>query len=125
MLSHICIGKSLDDIKRFVKDSYEMRSSYVHRGGRGKLAEPASSIELVDRMKRLTDVVRSILGAACFARREDWAQVPDARKVWMARVDLLTAKVRAGINLSSEDLRSLGLDQVRLRPGEVSRVAIV
>jgi hypothetical protein len=116
LVSHKAVGKDLIHIVEFMRESYDMRSGYAHRGSRGRLADSQGGARLEDRVDQLERIGRAVFGAGCVARREPWAQDSQARGVWMKRIDHLRAK-RAAMPLDAADYSSLGLDRVHVIPG--------
>jgi hypothetical protein len=123
MLSHLALKQDFETVVRFVKNTYDMRSGYVHRGERGKPLETKGD-SLDDRLERLKGITRVVLGAACFARNQSWSDVSSAREVWLGRIDILRTKVKIGQGLDPNDVQDLGLDRVELAPGGVPSVHI-
>lgn len=91
---------------------------YVHRGEKGRL------VGLNERFATLFRIARAVLGAACFARLQPWCQNKDARDTWVKRIDILRARYTAGLALAETELEDLGLEQIRLRTGELVSVFI-
>lgn len=114
ILVHVALGCSIPGMIKFIRDSYNMRSGYAHRGQRGEFDVPYEGLRLSERLKELGRTYRAIFGAACFARLQPWTQDGDARSSWVRRVDILRAKHKAGMALATSDLQDLGLDRVRL-----------
>jgi hypothetical protein len=113
MLSHLALKQDYHEVGRFVRDTYDMRSGYVHRGQRGKLSESTRET-LIVRLGRLNGITRAVLGAACFARSQPWCEVREARKVWLGRIDILRKKLEIGQGLDPIDVQQLGLDRIEL-----------
>jgi hypothetical protein len=125
VLSHLALGMSIDQVEKFLKECYDMRSGYVHRGEMGKLGASAVLDEKARRLEQLLDCARAVLGAACFARLQPWCQSDDPRKAWLiGRVDVVRKKLEAGITDVDSDLKELGLDAVQLNSdaGTVVRI---
>lgn len=118
IVSHLAVQKPIEAVVAFVKECYDMRSAYVHRGGKGGLAG------LNERFEMLFRVARAVLGAACFARLQPWCQTKDARDSWVNRIDILKAKHVAGVPFAQAELQELGLQHIRLRTGELVSVLI-
>jgi hypothetical protein len=123
MLSHIALSLSYQEVVRFVRDTYDMRSGYVHRGQRGKLSDPSKET-LKDRLGRLKIITHAVLAAACFARGQSWCVGPDARKVWLGRIDILRKKNEIGQGLDPNDVEMLGLTRIVLGQGKVASASI-
>ncbi|WP_337173502.1 hypothetical protein [Paludisphaera sp.] len=123
MVSHMALGKDFDEVDRFVRQSYDMRSGYVHRGERGNLSE-SSRDSLVDRYSRLKAICRAVLGAACFARVQPWSDHPDAKRIWLGRIDILIKKRDIGQSLDADEVGTLGLDKCDLDHGKIPGVTI-
>jgi hypothetical protein len=124
LLTHRCLGQSMSDLQGFVKDCYDMRSGYAHRGKRGTLDTGQGGITLEGRVDLLEFIGRVVFGASCVARRESWAQTKDARAVWMKRIYLLRAKLAASMALDAADYASLGLDRVQIIPDRVPTLTL-
>jgi hypothetical protein len=118
IVSHLAVRRPIEELVRFVRECYNMRSAYVHRGEKGRLAG------LNERFEQLFRIVRAVLGAACFARLQPWCQNKDARDAWVKRIDILKARYTAGLPFSQIELEELGLEQIRLRTGELVSVFI-
>ena len=118
IVSYLAVGMPLEEIRAFVKDCYDMRSAYVHRGEKGRRAG------LNARFARLLEIARAVLGAACFARLQPWCQHDDVRDAWVKRIDVLRARHTAGLALAPAELAELGLTQIRVRTGELVSVLI-
>ena len=118
ILTHLSLKRSQVEISNFVKECYDMRSGYAHRGERGRLEG------LTARKDELMQVARGVLGAACFARHQPWAQSDDARTPWLARIDVLRAKQAAGMALQETEFVALGLSQVLLDPEEIVGISV-
>jgi hypothetical protein len=123
-LSHCSLVRSLKEVSDFMRDCYDLRSGYVHRGGKGTLGETKGSLALEARLDLLSQVARAVLGAACFARLQAWSQLEEARYAWIKRIDVLRAKRDAGLGVDEADLAGLGVAQVRLHEGELPAVTI-
>jgi hypothetical protein len=123
-LSHCALMRPLNEISNFVRDCYDLRSGYVHRGSKGTLGETKSSIGLRERLDLLSQVACAVLGAACFARLQGWCQEQEPRYAWIKRIDVLRAKYEAGLGVDDADLIGLGLKQVRIQEGKLPGVAI-
>lgn len=123
-LSHLAVMRPLKEVATFVRECYDLRSGYVHRGGKGTLGEAKGSMGLRERFDRLALVARAILGAACFARLQAWCQEAEARYAWIKRIDVLRAKNDAGLGVDTADLDGLGLTQVRIQEGKLPSVSI-
>src|SRR5262249_20518634 len=123
MLSHLVLNEDFESIARFVRDTYEMRSAYVHRGKLGRLSGETKEI-LVNHLRRLKAICLVVLGTACFARSQPWCDTDDARKVWLGKIDILRTKRGIGQGLDPTDVRELGLDRIELGDGKTSFVSI-
>jgi hypothetical protein len=118
IVSHLAVGRPIEEVIAFVKECYDMRSAYVHRGEKGSLAG------LNERFARLFQIARAVLGAACFARLQRWCQHTDARDAWVKRIDVLRARLTAGLPFAPAELAELGLAQIRVRTGELVSVLL-
>jgi hypothetical protein len=118
IVSHLAVRRPIKELVGFVRECYDMRSAYVHRGEKGRLAG------LNERFEKLFSIVRTVLGAACFARLQPWCQNKDARDAWVKRIDILKARYTAGLPFAQIELEELGLGQIRLRTGELVSVFI-
>lgn len=123
-LAHLALAQPLEDVANFVRECYDLRSGYVHRGGKGVLGDGKGSISLRERLDRLSQVARAVLGAGCYARLQPWGQVEDARHAWLKRIDVLRAKHDAGLGVNDADLTEMGLKQVKIRDGGLPCVVI-
>lgn len=123
MLSHLALKQDYQRVVRFVRETYDMRSGYVHRGRRGRLAESTKE-RLIDRLEQQKEIARAVFGAGCFARSQPWCDVPDARKVWLGRIDILRKKLEIGQGLDPNDVQDLGLDRIELHQGKPASVSI-
>jgi hypothetical protein len=123
MLSHLVLNEDFESIARFVRDTYDMRSAYVHRGKFGRLSEETKET-LVNHLRRLKAICLVVLGTACFVRSQPWCDTDDARKVWLGRIDILRTKRGIGQGLDPTDVRELGLDRIELGDGKTSFVSI-
>ena len=124
MLTHIGLKQDYQEVARFVRETYDMRSRYVHRGERGKLSESTKGT-LIDRLGRLKTITRAVLAAACFARvQETWCVDPDARKFWLGRLDILRKKFEINQGLDSSDVEVLGLHRIAVGQGKIASVSI-
>jgi hypothetical protein len=115
-LCYLPLEMKLDESIKFIRDTYDMRSGYAHRGQRGKLSSRKSGLGLHDRYELLRKSCRAILIAACWARRQPWCQGRDS---WLARIDLLRARHRAGDSTSCE-ISQLGLDRIHVSQSNIS-----
>jgi hypothetical protein len=118
IVSHLAVGSPIEEVGGFVRECYDMRSAYVHRGEKGRL------VGLNERFERLFRIARAVLGAACFARLQPWCQNKDAQDTWVKRIDILRARHKAGLLFAQTELEELGLEQIRLRTGELVSVFI-
>jgi hypothetical protein len=118
IVSHLAVGRRIEEAAEFVRECYDMRSAYVHRGEKGRL------VGLNQRFEKLFEIARAVLGAACFARLQPWCQSKDARDTWIKRIDVLKARYIAGLPFAQTELDELGLEQIRLRTGELVSVSI-
>src|SRR5262249_27140725 len=116
IVSHLVVGRTIEEVIGFVKDCYDMRSAYVHRGEKGRL------VRLDERFEGLFRIARAVLGAACFARLQPWCQNKDARDAWVKRIDILKARYTAGLPFAQTEVDELGLEHIRLRIGELASV---
>jgi hypothetical protein len=116
IVSHLAVERPIEEVSAFVRECYDMRSAYVHRGEKGRL------VGLSERFQTLFRIARAVLGAACFARSQPWCQNRDARDTWVRRIDILKARYTAGLSFAQIELEDLGLDQIRLRTGELVSV---
>ena len=108
VLTHLALNRSQDEIRKLVRECYTMRSGYVHRGERGGLQA------MSDRKQEITRVARVVLGAACFARSQPWAQSEDAIPSWRGRIDVLRVKNSANMPWDETEILALGLRQICL-----------
>jgi len=99
---------TLKDATKFVRETYDLRSGYAHRGEKGSLDKLVSGLTLADRYAQIKTICRVVLLAACWARRQDWCKERDN---WMARIDLLRARSRTGDSVDTE-LECLGLNRI-------------
>jgi hypothetical protein len=121
IVSHLALEKPIEEVIAFVRDCYDRRSDYVHRGQKGSL------VGLNERFEMLFRIVRAVLGAACFARLQTWCQTKDAKDArgsWINRIDVLKAKHTAGVRFTPAELQELGLTRIRLTTGELVSVLI-
>ena len=118
ILSHLALKREFGDIVAFIKECYDLRSGYVHRGAKGNVDG------LTKRLDELMPVVRAVIGAACFARRKQWAQSDDARTAWINRIDVLRAKRAAGIEFEAAEISGLGLSCIHVDSGELVGVSV-
>ena len=84
--------------------------------GNGDMAHSCPAQErmpLEERLDRLTKVARAVLGAACFARVQEWCD-GDTRQLWLARIDVLRARRKGHEEFHDVDVASLGLERIRL-----------
>jgi hypothetical protein len=123
MLTHLGLKQDYQAVARFIRETYDMRSGYVHRGERGKLSESTKDT-LIDRLGRLKTISRAVLAAACFARGQSWCVGGDARQVWLGRIDILRKKYEIGQGLDPKDVEELGLNRVVLGQGKIASVSI-
>ena len=65
-----------------------------------------------------------ILGAGCFARRQEWAQGNEAKEKWFTKLDVLRVKYKGKESFSDSEIRDLGIDAVRLTNDGVSAVSL-
>ena len=118
IVSHLAAGRPMEEVVAFVRECYDMRSAYVHRGEKGGL------VGLNERFERLFRIARAVLGAACFARLQPWCQNKDARDTWVRRIDILKARYTARLPFTQIELEELGLERIRIRTGELVSVFI-
>jgi hypothetical protein len=118
IVSHLAVGRPIEEAVEFVRECYDMRSAYVHRGEKGRL------VGLNERFEKLFRIARAVLGAACFARLQPWCQNKDARDTWVKRIDILKARYTAGLPFAQTELEELGLERIHLRTGELVSVSI-
>lgn len=112
-LAAMVLGLSYADVKRLVQSCYQFRSGYAHRGERSELLSEFQQDETASqRLKRLLKVARVVFAAGCWARRQEWC---DSLETWHARIDVLRAKLNAGLPAEPE-IELLGLN--RLQPTE-------
>ena len=123
-LSHRALRLSLKELSDFMRECYNLRSEYVHRGKKGKLGETKGSRGLNERYDLLLQAARAVLGAACFARQQDWCQDEKPRKAWTNRIDVLRVKHEAGFAIDEAELAGLGLLQVQLQETKLPFVVI-
>ena len=119
MLSHLALKQDLQEIVRFVRETYDMRSGYVHRGQRGKLSESTRET-LIDRLGRLKAitravnlvllVLRGINRGARFLKRErsGFGELTFSGRSWRSAKDSIQTMFR--------NLGWTGLNWVRARP---------
>jgi len=118
IVSYLAVGMPIEEVIGFVRECYDMRSAYVHRGEKGRL------VGLNERFEKLFRIARAVLGAACFARLQPWCQNKDARDTWLKRIDILRARYAARLPFEQIELEELGLERIRLRTGELVAVFI-
>lgn len=118
IVSHLAVGRPIEEVIGFVRECYDMRSAYVHRGEKGRL------VGLNERFEKLLGIARAVLGAACFARLQPWCQNKDARDTWVKRIDILKARYTARLPFTQIELEELGLERVRIRTGQLVSVFI-
>lgn len=97
-----------EEIGKFIRDSYGMRSGYAHRGAKGKFNEPRSGMTLHERHDRLKKIARLVLATALWARHQPWCQT---RKDWIDRIKLFLANERAGES-AEKQIDQLGLTRI-------------
>lgn len=124
ILSQHTVSVGVKDLETFLRECYDMRSGYAHRGQRGELDSGASGMTLTDRFQRLLQIARAVLGAACFARQQEWCIGEDAKKRWVGRIDVARKKIEAGYALDEQDFASLGINRLQLCEGQVPAVQI-
>jgi hypothetical protein len=118
IVSHLALGRPIEEVIGFVRECYDMRSAYVHRGEKGRL------VGLNERFEKLFRIARAVLGAACFARLQSWCQNKDARDTWVKRIDILKARYTARLPFAQAELEELGLERIRVRTSELVSVSI-
>lgn len=118
IVSHLALGRPIEEVVGFVKECYDMRSAYVHRGEKGRL------VGLNERFEKLFRIARAVLGAACFARLQQWCRNKDARDTWVKRIDILKARYSARLPFAQTELEELGLERIRLGTSELVSVSI-
>ena len=118
IVSYLALGRPIEEVIGFVRECYDMRSTYVHRGEKGRL------VGLNERFEKLFRIARAVLGAACFARLQPWCQNKDARDTWVKRIDILKARYSARLPFAQTELEELGLERIRLGTGELVSVSI-
>lgn len=120
LLSHRSLEMNATDVIKFVKDTYSMRSRYVHRGERGRLSLPKPGMTLLERYELLQKCSAVIFAAVCWARHQSWCHERDN---WLARLDVLRAKNNAGDSID-EEVKQLGLNRIRKSESSVPRFVI-
>lgn len=120
LLSYRALEMNPKEIIKFIKDTYSMRSRYVHRGERGKLSLPTPGMTLLERYELLQRCSTAILAAACWTRRQPWCQ---SRDNWLARLDVLKARHKAGDSMD-EEIKILGLDRIKESASGVPKFVI-
>ena len=117
MLSHFALDIKFEEQRKFIEESYDLRSGYVHRGLKFELSKLVSksgeSIE--NRFQRLVQTSRVLFAAGCFARQQSWCSGSDAHDKWISRIDLLCQTQSAGKTLRKDDLDELGIHRIRSR----------
>ncbi|MBP88874.1 MAG: hypothetical protein CMJ64_19535 [Planctomycetaceae bacterium] len=102
-LAAIPLGVDAQETIKFVRDTYDLRSGYAHRGERGTLGAIAT------RYERLSEIANVVVSLACWARQQPWCQDRDS---WIRRIDLLRALHDASD--PTEDVsQQLGLHAIR------------
>jgi len=108
-LSSQIVKDEYRELQKFINECYEFRSSYAHRGERVGVGGDEGQYEsLRKRFARLMQIARILFACACWCRRQEWC---DGRETWLFRIDVLRAKLNAGVNASTE-LTQLGLDRI-------------
>lgn len=113
VLCHRAFGDEFEEVKKFVRNTYGLRSSYVHRGKLGNLAAESAGITLLARNKRLDQLCQIVFAAGVFARQKTWCQGEDGHERWLNNIDFIIATRKAGKKVQLEDISNLGLDRIR------------
>lgn len=117
MLSHFALDIKFEEQRKFIEESYDLRSGYVHRGLKFELSmlSTKSGESMVNRFERLTQTSRVLFAAGCFARQQSWCSGSDAHDKWISRIDLLCQTQFTGKPLRDDDLDELGIHRIRSR----------
>jgi hypothetical protein len=113
VLCHRAFGDEFEEVKKFVRNTYGLRSSYVHRGKLGNLAAESAGMTLLERNKRLGQLCQIVFAAGVFARQKTWCQGEDGHEQWLNNIDFIIATRKAGKKVQLEDISNLGLDKIR------------
>ncbi len=115
MLSHLALDLKFDEQRKFIEESYDLRSGYVHRGSKFDLSKLSTKAgeSIENRFQRLAQTSRVLFAAGCFARQQSWCSGANAYDKWISRIDLLCQTQSAGKNLRADDLDELGIHHIR------------
>jgi len=119
ILANTPMKSDFQEVVAFIGDTYDLRSSYVHRGEKGKLDQAKPKMSIADRLKRLSEISKIVLAAGIHSRKQKWCIGSDARNKWVAQIDLAVATRNAGKELSQNDIDQLGLDRISLQSGDL------
>ena len=108
VLCYLPFLSTREEIGKFIRETYDMRSGYAHRGEKGRFNQPRSGMTLHERLDRLKRIARVVLATAFWARHQPWCQT---REDWIGRIKLLLATERAGES-ADKQIDQLGLTRI-------------
>jgi hypothetical protein len=123
ILAYRALSKHTAEITAFVRDCHDARSGYAHLVEKGKLPNSGRAADFADRFNLLLKISRAVIGAGCFARRQEWCQVKDPRGAWLKRIDLVVSANQAGV-VDKSHMVLLGLEEFQLNAADLVGVSL-